>query len=144
MSVRANIPDLDHECKYLIGSGPNAEGLEPSEVVEKITDEHAGEYGIELRYFERGEGDWFWYVMQEGDVFACFNPENGAADTYTDPSDLEVAIENAEDVWLVPRKRLPKWGDWSAYYSCTVCSGALRDDDKTLTRKGYAHEVCAA
>lgn len=142
MSVRANIPDLDHECEYLRGSGPNAEGASPSEVVERITGDEAGKYGLQLRYFEKGEGEWFWYVMVEGDVFACFNPENGAADTYTDPDDVATAVGQAEDADLVPRKRLPKWGDWSAYYTCDSCHGALRKQDRVNTRRGYVHESC--
>lgn len=143
MSVRANIPDLDYECEYLRGSGPNAEGVSSSEAVERIRGEQAGEYGLQLRYFEKGEGEWFWYVMVEGDVFACFNPENGAADTYTDAADVATAVEHAEDADLVPRKRLPKWGDWSAYYTCDSCNGALRQQDRVNSRRGYVHETCA-
>lgn len=142
MNAQATVPDLDAECDYLIGEGPNADGVDAETAVERITDDAAGEYGLQLRYWERGEGEWFWYVLQEGDAFACFNPGNGATDTYTDASEVAIAVGVAEDVDRVPRKRLPKWGDWSAYRSCTVCRGALRETDSVGTRDGYAHEEC--
>lgn len=141
MSIRATIPDLDAECEYLRGLGPNAANLTATAVVERLQDD-ADEYGLQLRFWKRGEGEWFWYLTVDGDEFACFNPDNEATDSYDDAGDIEIAVRNAEDAWLVPRERLPKWGDWSAHRSCSVCSGALREADSVETERGYAHEVC--
>lgn len=142
-SSRPNVPDLDAEFEYLRGSGPNAEGVSPPEAVDRITGDHAGEYGLKLRFFEQGEGEFSWYLMVEGDVFACINPEDEVEETYQDREDVEWAVEEAKDVDLVPRERLPKWGDWSSFLRCCVCTGALREEDKVGTPQGSAHEVCA-
>jgi hypothetical protein len=142
MSAEAIIPDLDTEGDRLIASEPNVEETPPARAVRFISGAAAGEVGLATRHSEAGAGESRNYILKQPDGYAVFTPGDGDISRIEQAGEVEAVIEDAEDVWLLPRKRLPHWGDWSAHLTCMECTGALRKQDRVNHPQGWAHEGC--
>jgi hypothetical protein len=141
MSAEATIPDLDREGDRLIASEPNVEETPPARAVRYISGAAAGELGLAARYSDEGAGESRNYILKEPSGYVVFTPGDDLT-RFEQASAVEAAIEEAEDVWLLPRRRLPRWGDWSAHLTCMECTGALRKQDRVSHPQGWAHEDC--
>lgn len=137
-------PNLDNEC----------EEISREKAVSLVKDTFPPEYGLELRCFKSGSGEWFEYYREhpqdDKSGFLTWQSQNKTTTEYhPERSDLLREVQTlphgasyVRDISLVPLKRMPKWGDGSAYYSCTACHQSLVEDEREYRRGKYYHEQC--
>lgn len=134
-------PDLDEETELLSNK----------DACQRIQDGLGDEYGIQLRCFEHGYGEWFEYYRANPDgdglLFTkpghVVSPRNTGHLTSRIGRDVFIGEDFVKDVWLVPLKRMPEWGDGSAHYSCRACGAPVPEDVWTYVRNKSYHEQCA-
>lgn len=124
------IPPLDEEV----------ERLSRQEAYERVrTRNYLGEkYGIRIRCFESGYGEWFEYYREnpDGDGLLYWREGHVVQERPVRDDVLSRIGRNAvmgedfvRDVSLVPMERMPEWGDGSAHYSCHQCRRPIIEDE---------------
>lgn len=135
------VPDIDKEITTLTRT-------EAYDRVENGLDES----GLQIVFFESGMGEWREYYREnpDGDGVLFWSPGH-AVQVEPERGDLLRRIgkdvfqgdESLQDVFLVPMKRMPEWGDGTVHYSCKVCYRPIRAEDRVFESGSWYHSQCS-
>lgn len=135
------IPNLDEEV----------ERLSNKEAYNRIKKRLEPDYGLQLRFFESGYGEWYEYYRENPSDDGLLYYRSGEAVQQrpvrgdilsTIGRDQIQSSEHLKDIYRVPLDRMPEWGDGSVHYKCHVCRSPIIATERTHTKSGAVHTAC--